>query len=122
MERVRDELMWLQSQENIYHRKASNSYQQGPGEPKRCNSVASKSRYPLIDEGEVRLCRISNHKPLLKRVFNLKLLKKWETHQIILADEKFISPSVRYFLLPDGIFVYSQKQLIQTVVLMASYS
>ena len=98
-EMERDELRWLQSQENINHRKASTSYLQGPGEPRRCHSVASKSRYPLIDEGEVRLCRISNHKPVLKRVFNLRLFKKWETHQLVLSDENFFSSSVRYFFI-----------------------
>lgn len=107
-EMERDEFRCSRSQEKIFHAKACTSYQQGPGEPRRCNSVTSKSTYPLIDEGEVRLCRISNHKPVLKRVFNLNLFKKWETHQIVLSDEKFFSPSVRYFSLLDGIFVYSQ--------------
>ena len=60
----------------------------------RTLSNGSTTRYPLITEGDVLLCRIIHHRSLLQKIIYSSMLRRWETHKIVLSDNHLHSYSV----------------------------
>lgn len=56
-------------------------------------SFSTGTRYPLINEGECQVCRISHHKNLIQKII-FSRLRRWENHHLILSDSHITSYTV----------------------------
>lgn len=64
-------------------------------------SFSTGTRYPLVNEGECQVCRISHQKSLLQKIIFSKPLRKWENHRIVLSDSHVTSCTVCSLILLD---------------------
>ena len=62
----------------------------------RTVSTGASTRYSLITEGEVQVCRINHHKSLLQKIIYSRPLRKWEAHKIVLSDNHLHSTTVSF--------------------------
>jgi len=51
----------------------------------------SGPKFPLLHEGEILVCRINHQKTLLSKILGSKMLRRWETHKIMLSDSQIYS-------------------------------
>lgn len=65
---------------------------------RRSFSAGAASRYPLINEGDVQVCRINHHRTLLQKIIYSRPLRRWESHHIILADNHLHSHTPRGYM------------------------
>ncbi|CAG0888238.1 unnamed protein product [Darwinula stevensoni] len=51
----------------------------------------AKRKLKLLEDGEVQVCCIPQHRKLLHKILTSKYLRRWETHHLILTDSAIIS-------------------------------
>lgn len=60
----------------------------------RALSNGATTRYPLMTEGDVLLCRINHHRSLLQKIIYSSMLRRWESHKVVLSENHLYSYSV----------------------------
>ena len=56
------------------------------------------TKFKLINEGDVQICRLDHSSTLLSKILSSKFLRKWETHHVQLGDFQIQSTTVRKYL------------------------
>ena len=82
----------------------------------RAYSTGSNTRYALLNEGDVQICRINHHRSLLQKIIYSRPLRRWESHRIILSDNHLYSCSVR------SVFNFSKNLAIIGFVYYGEFS
>lgn len=55
-------------------------------------------KYKLIHESGIQICRINHANTVVNKILNLKFMRRWETHQLVLGDTTIYSRNVSIFL------------------------
>eukprot|EP00795_Rhopilema_esculentum_P001280 gene1280-15665_t len=53
--------------------------------------LTSGPKFPFLHEGEISVCRLNHQRTLLSKLLGSKLLRRWETHRIVLSDSQIYS-------------------------------
>jgi hypothetical protein len=54
----------------------------------------SGAKYKLIHDGEVTICRLNHARTLISKILSSKYLRRWETHRLVLSDNRIYSKQV----------------------------
>ena len=63
-------------------------------QPQREISI-SGPKFPLLHEGDITVCRVSHQRSLLSKILGSRILRRWETHRIVLSEVQIYSRTVR---------------------------
>lgn len=55
-------------------------------------------RYKLIQNGVISLCKSPHSRNVLSKILNMRILRRWKQHKLILADTEIFAISVCYSL------------------------
>lgn len=62
------------------------------------NSWNSGAKYKLVKEGQIQVCRLNHPRTVLGKLTSSKLLRRWETHTLILDADEITSKTVSFLL------------------------
>ena len=65
----------------------------------RASSANPASKFSLIHEAEVNVCRLFHTKTLFQKIISSKHMRRWEAHKIILDDNCLRSKTVSVYIL-----------------------
>ena len=51
-------------------------------------------KYKLLHESNIQVCRISHRSTVVNKLLNLKFMRRWESHNIVLGDSTLYSRTV----------------------------
>jgi hypothetical protein len=54
----------------------------------------SGQRFNLLHEGDVCVCKLPHSRNLISKILNLRLLRRWKQHKIVLEETEIISTTV----------------------------
>lgn len=57
-------------------------------------AISSGAKYKLVKEGQIQVCRLNHPRTLLGKLTSSKLLRRWETHTLILGSDEICSKTV----------------------------
>ena len=62
--------------------------------PLRNVTTTAGHKFPLLHDGEIIVCRLNHQRTLLNKILGSKMLRRWETHRIVLSDSQIYSSTV----------------------------
>jgi len=57
--------------------------------------TGSGTKFKLIHEGDMKLCRLNHTRTVISKVMNSKYLRRWECHRLKLGESEIFSTTVR---------------------------
>ncbi len=65
----------------------------------RAGPVASGGpKFPLLREGDILVCRLNHQRTFISKVLGSRILRRWETHRLVLSDTQIYSTTVSIVL------------------------
>ena len=55
---------------------------------------AGELRYKLLHESNIQVCRVSHGSNVVNKILNLKFMRRWESHSLVLSDSTLYSRTV----------------------------
>lgn len=66
------------------------------GQELGANTWNSGAKYKLVKEGQIQVCRLNHPRTVLGKLTSSKLLRRWETHTLILESDEIKSKTVSF--------------------------
>ncbi|XP_047133111.1 C-Maf-inducing protein [Hydra vulgaris] len=81
----------------------------------RAYSSCSVSKYSLITEGDVNLCRLFHHSSIFKNIINAHIIRRWERHRVVLDEYSIRSKTPKGYM-GHGVEYANIKDLVMCSV------
>ena len=59
----------------------------------RCG-LGPRSKFKLIEDGDIQLCRLNHTRTIISKIMNSKYLRRWEMHHLIFGPNEVSSTTV----------------------------
>jgi hypothetical protein len=70
------------------------------------NPLSSMQRFKLVQQVDIYICKLPHYRTVISKILNIRLLRRWKLHKLILTDTEIVPTNVCCLPLEDLCFKF----------------